>query len=135
MMVLAKECAETKNPKTSKPIGKAGQAQRYGRKVMTSVNKIVTEVIKGREFTPLLSLMDELQVSWKKVDDRCRPHRIICRWRVNEVESKLEVDETAYTKVNTGRRKAIVGGVIGTLVVQIVLYPTRNKIFARLVRE
>lgn len=135
MMVLAKECAETKNPKTSKPIGKAGQAQRYGRKVMTAVNKIVTEVIKGREFTPLLSLMDELQVSWKKVDDRCRPHRIICRWRVNEVESKLEVDETAYTKVNTGRRKAIIGGVIGTLVVQIVLYPTRNKIFARLVRE
>ena len=57
------------------------------------------------------------------------------RWRVNEVESKLEVDETAYTKVNTGRRKAIIGGVIGTLVVQIVLYPTRNKIFARLVRE
>ena len=88
----------------------------------------------GNEHSPLLSLIDEITVNWKKADGRCRPYKVACRWKVNATTSSIDIGKE--DKMGFGRRlqAALNGGANASMDVLVVLYPTRGRAIARLER-
>ena len=138
MMRVAREHA-------SEALGKREASQR--------VKKIVSD-FKGIEYD-LKDMVDEVVIDWKEsngIDSRFRiiPKRIVCNWKVSSVTTELvdlvEPRQPDESKADYDYRLRRVGlftealgwiksGVKNSLNAQIILYPTRNKIFVRLIRE
>lgn len=98
------------------------------------IRAIINDLMHGNEHSPLLSLIDEITVNWKKVDGRCRPYKVACRWKVNATTSSIDIGKE--DKMGFGRRlqAALNGGAKASMDVLVVLYPTRGRAIARLER-
>lgn len=70
MMELAKEIADA----DTKPQASA---------VNKRLKSIYGKLIRGKEFTPFSSLLEELQIKWAKVGNRCRPRRVEAIWKAS----------------------------------------------------
>ena len=120
-------------------------------------SKRVKEIVSGFKDIEydLKDMVDEVVIDWKEsngIDSRFRivPKRIVCNWKVSSVTTELvdlvEPRQPDESKANYEARIRKVGlftealgwikrGVKNSLNAQIILYPTRNKIFVRLIRE
>ena len=98
------------------------------------IRAIINDLMHGNEHSPLLSLIDEITVNWRKVDGRCRPYKVACRWKVNATTSSIDIGKE--DKMGFGRRlqAALNGGAKASMDVLVVLYPTRGRAIARLER-
>ena len=107
MMSLAKEVEE-----------KGYKTREQGKKIKSLIGTLT----KGKEFEPLLGMIEELGVTWRKVGNRCRPYRVEATWKVNL--GKTEIDATLATK------PSITNGTTNSMDIRIVLYPVSGRVHA-----
>ena len=134
MIRLAKDIAEDTKGNAKQAIKSPKNLQKLGRKYMKDVKVLINSLIHDKEHSPLLSLIDEIQVGWKKHEDRCRPYKISCKWKVNAQSSTINIDKKDEFGFAKRLKQGLYGGMLATMVVSIVLYPTRNKAFATIKR-
>ena len=109
MMSLAKEVEE-----------KGYKTREQGKKIKSLIGTLT----KGEEFEPLLGMIEELGVTWRKVGNRCRPYRVEATWKVNL--GRTEIDATLATK------PSITNGTTNSMDIRIVLYPVSGRVHATL---
>jgi DNA invertase Pin-like site-specific DNA recombinase len=134
MIRLAKEIAEEAEGNDNHPTRKAKNIQKLGRKYRNDVREIINSLIHGNEHAPLLTLIDEIQIGWRKHKGRCRPFKVACKWKVNAQTSTINIDEKDEYGFSKRLKQGLFGGMLATMVVHIVLYPTRSRAFASIKR-
>ena len=144
MITLAKEIAEDEKASNKLgdlvmpdgdvlPVGlinKVNRVRKLSRRVKGQVKKIIKGLMNGKDQTPLTSLIDEITVSFRKIDGRCRPYKVGCTWKVNAAKSTINLDKQDEFGFSQRLKTALYGGTNSTTVVRIVFYPTWKKAFA-----
>lgn len=65
---------------------------RYKKEVEDRIRQVINRVVHGKEYTTLKNLLDEISVTWKMENGRCRPKRIVASWKVAHVVTQSDAD-------------------------------------------
>ena len=146
MLSLAKKIAESEKEERGSTVMDDGEVVsesdmksivrmvELSRKHTKEIKPIIKALFASNKHAPLLSLIDEITVSWKKKDGRCRPFKVSCKWKVNRDSSTINIDKDDEFGFAQRLRQSLFGGSNDSMDVHVVFYPTLGKAFARLVK-